>query len=318
MRLNLSGFGLKVGSVGDVQQITRCAPKGNPHESERNKMGKSQSKAAKFDASGYIAQYDTLVFFQMRKLYGRRCLQDIDKLIKYHDFPVEGTFSVTWLKIIKEDVEAGNQVKVGCWKRKHVCVNCGQTVNCWLQEAEKRERKTLQKQLVQPEEKEVQKEEKIEKPQEEDELGGKNNIDEIVRKHLSELHPTNPFFSVFPPSYTHFPVEMQCVSWDQDLDCSPPQRPTAPPQVAADGRPQLMIQPSTSQPFLDEANDPDMIPETPAEREEVWRKAPVTKKWKTRNTMKEENVSLAVPNAEIQAPMLEVSGPEGPMVVFRP
>ncbi len=56
-----------------------------------------------------------------------------------------------------------------------------------------------------------------------------------------------------------------------------------------------------------------MIPETPTKklnRKEVLM-APPTKKIKTRQTVKEENVS-------IMAPMIEVSGPDGPMMVFRP
>ncbi len=56
-----------------------------------------------------------------------------------------------------------------------------------------------------------------------------------------------------------------------------------------------------------------MIPETPheeAEEERVLMVAP-TKKRTTRQTMKEENVSIT-------APMIEVSGPDGPMMVFRP
>ncbi len=39
--------------------------------------------------------------------------------------------------------------------------------------------------------------------------------------------------------------------------------------------------------------------------------APPTKKRKTRQTVKEENVSIT-------APMIEVSGPDGPLMVFRP
>ncbi len=43
----------------------------------------------------------------------------------------------------------------------------------------------------------------------------------------------------------------------------------------------------------------------------VIKKAPPTKKRKTRQTVKEENMSIT-------APMIEVSGPDGPMMVFRP
>lgn len=102
-------------------------------------MGKSQSK---------LAKYDILVFCQMRRLYGQRCMQDIEKLIKYHDFPEEGTLSVTRLTVVKESTEEGNKTQAGCCRRKHVCVKCKQTVNCWLHEAEKRERKAMQKELA--------------------------------------------------------------------------------------------------------------------------------------------------------------------------
>ncbi len=51
------------------------------HRKETANMGKSQSK---------LAKYDTPVFCQMRKLYGQKCM---GKLIKYHDFPKEGTLS---------------------------------------------------------------------------------------------------------------------------------------------------------------------------------------------------------------------------------
>ncbi len=81
-----------------------------------------------------------------------------------------------------------------------------------------------------------------------------------------------------------------------DLDCSPPKRPTAP------------------QAEEEEAEvDPEVIPETPNKevREERVLVAPPTKKRKTRQTLKEENVSIT-------APMIEVSGPDGPMMVFRP
>ncbi|KAL0154410.1 hypothetical protein M9458_050303, partial [Cirrhinus mrigala] len=59
--------------------------------------------------------------------------------------------------------------------------------------------------------------------------------------------------------------------------------------------------------------DPEIIPETPNEEadEERTRRLPPLKKRKTRNTIKEENVSIT-------APMVEVSGPDGAMMVFRP
>ncbi len=54
-------------------------------------MGISQSKFVK---------YDTPVYYQMKKHYGQKCMQDIEKLIKHHDFPEEGTLSLTKLKVV--------------------------------------------------------------------------------------------------------------------------------------------------------------------------------------------------------------------------
>ncbi len=45
-------------------------------------MGISQSKFVK---------YDTPVYYQIKKMYyGQKCMQDIEKLIKHHDFPERG------------------------------------------------------------------------------------------------------------------------------------------------------------------------------------------------------------------------------------
>ncbi len=97
--------------------------------------------------------------------------------------------------------------------------------------------------------------------------------------------------------YHHYPVAvLQALKVDPDLDCSPPKRPTAP---------------RAEEEELEE--DPDVIPKTPheeAEEERVLMAAP-TKKRKTRQTVKEENVSIT-------APMIEVSGPDEPIMVFRP
>ncbi len=54
-------------------------------------MGISQSK---------LVKYDTPVYYQMKKHYGQKCMQDIEKLIKHHDFPEEGTLSLTKLKVV--------------------------------------------------------------------------------------------------------------------------------------------------------------------------------------------------------------------------
>ncbi len=55
-------------------------------------MGMSQSK---------LVKYDTPVYYQIKKkYYGQKCMQDIEKLIKHHDFPEEGTLSLTKLKVV--------------------------------------------------------------------------------------------------------------------------------------------------------------------------------------------------------------------------
>ncbi len=71
-------------------------------------------------------------------------MQDMGKLIRYHDFPKEGTLSVKRLNVVKESVEKGSKKQKGCCV-KHICDKCEETVNCWLGEAEKRERKAMQK-----------------------------------------------------------------------------------------------------------------------------------------------------------------------------
>jgi len=66
------------------------ASKENPWgEIETASMGKSQSK---------LARYDTPVFWSNEKtLWAEMC--GYRKLIKYHDFPSEGTLSATRLKV---------------------------------------------------------------------------------------------------------------------------------------------------------------------------------------------------------------------------
>ncbi len=83
----------------------------------------------------------------MKKLYGQKSMQDMGKLIRYHDFPKEGTLSVTRLNVVKESVEEGSKKQKGCCV-KHMCVKCEETVNCWLGETDKRERRAMQKELA--------------------------------------------------------------------------------------------------------------------------------------------------------------------------
>ncbi|KAL0199568.1 hypothetical protein M9458_002755, partial [Cirrhinus mrigala] len=112
-----------------------------------------------------------------------------------------------------------------------------------------------------------------------------------------------------PPPYHHYPAaELQALKVDPDLDCSPSRRPTAPPSRPSAPHPQ-----AAAAGGQEEEEDPEMIPETPNEEvdEKRTRRRPQSKKRKTRNIVKEENVSIT-------APMVEVSGPDGAMMVFRP
>ncbi len=47
---------------------------------------------------------------------------DIEKLIKHHDFPEEGTLSLTRLKVVRDSVEQGSDKQPGCCCKcvKHV------------------------------------------------------------------------------------------------------------------------------------------------------------------------------------------------------
>ncbi len=46
-------------------------------------------------------------------------MQDMGKLIRYHDFPKEGTLSVTRLNVVKESVEEKKTERVLC--EAYVC-----------------------------------------------------------------------------------------------------------------------------------------------------------------------------------------------------
>ncbi len=92
-----------------------------------------------------------------KKYYGQKCMQDIEKLIKHHDFPEEGTLSLTRLKVVRDSVEQSSDKQPDCCCKcvKHVCKKCEQTVDCWLKEVDcwlkevdKRERKQMQKELA--------------------------------------------------------------------------------------------------------------------------------------------------------------------------
>ncbi|RXN25658.1 hypothetical protein ROHU_005855 [Labeo rohita] len=198
-------------------------------------MGKSQSKFGK---------YDTLTFAQMRKSAGEKCMLDIEKLIKYHEFPREGTLSVAKLKAVKKSVKEGSEVPRRCCAR-HVCKECEATVNCWLREAERRERKALQKAMagskIKTEEKQTEKEKNGEKINEmlKELMISEDKIREIKEgKALALITCTNlsdvSVSEHVPPPYHHYPMaELQALRVDPDLDCSPLRKPTAPPPPAA-------------------------------------------------------------------------------------
>ncbi len=72
-------------------------------------------------------KYDTPVYYQIKKIYyGQKCMQDIEKLIKHHDFPEEGTLSLTRLKVVRDSVEQGSDKQPGCCCK---CVKYVENVN---------------------------------------------------------------------------------------------------------------------------------------------------------------------------------------------
>ncbi len=77
-------------------------------------------------------------------------MQDIEQLIKHHDFPREGTLSLTRLKVVRDSVEQGSDKQPGCCCKcvKNVCKKCEQTVDGWLKEVDKRERKQVQEEKM--------------------------------------------------------------------------------------------------------------------------------------------------------------------------
>ncbi len=183
-------------------------------------MGISQSKFVK---------YDTPVYYQIKKKkhYGQKCMQDIEKLIKHHELPKEGTLSLTKLKVVRDSVERSSEKQPGCCCKcvKHVCKKCEQTVDCWLKEADKRERKQMQKELA----------------------GRKNEKCESLSVCVSAPpEPTNPQYASdsphenavrpAPPEYRKhiYPIaQLSALKFDPDLDCSPPRQPQQDAQARA-------------------------------------------------------------------------------------
>ncbi len=154
-------------------------------------------------------------------------MQDIEKLIKHHDFPEEGTLSLTRLKVVRDSVEQSSDKQPGCCCKcvKHVCKKCEQTVDCWLKEADKRERKQMQKELA----------------------GRKNEkCESLSACGSAPPEPTNPQYVCVsphentvrpaPPEYkTHsYPMaQLSALKFDPDLDCSPPRQPQQDAQARA-------------------------------------------------------------------------------------
>ncbi|RXN22028.1 RNA-directed DNA polymerase from transposon X-element [Labeo rohita] len=140
-----------------------------------------------------------------------------------------------------------------------------------------------------------------------------------------------------PPPYHHYPMaELQALKVDPNLDCSPLRRPTAPPAAAewvtqsttpAERLPatrpkSLILQKKRAREdrLSEEEEDYANVPETPLddnkdeeEEELMMRRTPQVKRKRplTRQTVKREEKNVT-------AQMIEVSGPDGPMMVFRP
>ncbi len=51
-------------------------------------------------------------------------MQDIEKLIKHHDFPKEGTLSLTRLKVVRDSVEQSSEKKKKKKKQPGCCCRC--------------------------------------------------------------------------------------------------------------------------------------------------------------------------------------------------
>ncbi len=77
-------------------------------------MGMSQSK---------LVKYDTPVYYQIKKTLWSEMYADIEKFIKHHDFPEEGTLSLTRLKVVRDSVEQSSDKQPGCCCKcvKNVC-----------------------------------------------------------------------------------------------------------------------------------------------------------------------------------------------------
>ncbi len=129
--------------------------------------------------------------------------------------------------MVRDSVEQSSDKQPDCCCKcvKHVCKKCEQTVDCWLKEADKRERKQMQKELA----------------------GRKNGKCESGSVCVSAPpEPTNPQYVCVsphentvrpaPPEYkTHiYPMaQLSALKFDPNLDCSPARQPQQNAQARA-------------------------------------------------------------------------------------
>ncbi|XP_016333388.1 uncharacterized protein LOC107681588, partial [Sinocyclocheilus anshuiensis] len=240
---------------------------------------------------------------------------------------------------------------------RHVCKGCEQTISCWLEEAERRERKQMQKELAcRNEMKKVEENvcEKTAPP----EQNATNKKCVCVFQHAPEIGSA-------PPAYKHhYPVaELTALKLDHDLDCSPFQRPAQnaarvaiqaaaraeaeargaraaadaavhmsqaqefprvpilPVQQAAEKSSALAATDSEEEREEDEEQEvfgdaSEMVPSTTDSERPSTSRPRVTRS----KTIKSGKISVTAPKdtaPNITAPMVEVAGPDGPMLVFR-
>ncbi len=90
---------------------------------------------------------------------------------------------------------------------KHVCDKCEETVNCWLQEVDKRERREMKKEFAYRDDKKKENEKCEEK---------------VTASHKPTNRSNVSVFKHAPPPYHHNPMaELRALKVDPDLDCSP-------------------------------------------------------------------------------------------------
>ncbi|KAI2643003.1 hypothetical protein H4Q32_028916 [Labeo rohita] len=132
--------------------------------------------------------------------------------------------------------------------------------------------------------------------------------EECEEKVTATHRSTNSFVFIFPhvpPPYHHYPVAELRQTAPPARPSALPARPAVPSEIQTASHPQ-----AAAAGGQEEEENPEMIPKSPNEEadDKRTRRLPPTKKRKTRNTVKEGNVST---------PMVEVSRPDVVMV-FRP